>query len=228
MTTVTLNPRKTGDPQVDLTIYRVAHRAMQKGAHDLAGLGERLAGSADGLSRSRAADLRTYILLLCEDIHLHHSGEDRIGWPIISGSAGAHVDLTPFSADHDELDPVLDRLRETADRLAATPRNAAATAALAQDAVILRDMLDEHIGEEERDVFPIILEYVSVPDFKKWEKAMMDRYPKRNLWFLIPWSVSAIAPDEAAHILPMTPPPFRIANRLFAGKYRRFHHRIFG
>lgn len=226
MTTDTLSPRSAGEPQVDLCLYRVAHSAMQKGARDLAELAGRLAEGMK-LTPRRATDLQTYVRLLCHDIH-HHSGEDQIGWPIIAGSAAGQVDLTPFSADHDELDPIIDALRAAADRLAADPGDRTAVESLHRHAVRMRDLLDEHIAEEERELFPIISEYVSVADFKKWEKAMMKTYPMKDLWFLISLSVSSIAPQETAETVALTPVPFRVIRRLSAGKYRRFHQRLFG
>lgn len=223
-----VHPRKPGDPQPDLTLYTVAHRAMQRGAHDLASLAEHLRAGRDRLTRDRARALATYVSMFCDDVHLHHHGEDTIGWPIIAASAGDHVDLAPLSADHDQLDPMLDDLRTAAQRLRDDQRDPEALQTLAVQAVALRDMLDEHIGEEERDVFPIIREYVSAQDLARWEQAVMADYPKGNLWFLIPWSVQAIPAADVPATLARTPLPFRIAYRLFRGRYERLNRRLFG
>lgn len=223
---LTVHPRKPGDPQPDLTLYTVAHRAMQRGAHDLASLAERLRAGDDPLTRDRARALATYVGMFCDDVHLHHHGEDTIGWPIIAASAGDNVDLAPLSADHDELDPMLDDLRTAAQRLRADQRDLDALQTLAVQAVALRDMLDEHIGEEERDVFPVIREYVSAQDLARWEQAVMAGYPKGNLWFLIPWSVQAIPAAEVSATLARTPLAFRIAYRLFRGRYERLNRRL--
>jgi hypothetical protein len=201
---------------------------MQRGVHDLAGLAERLQRGEDRLTARRAGALKTYVDMLCDDVHLHHHGEDTIGWPIIAASAGDHVDLTPFSADHDELDPILDALRDAAHRLDRQPADADAVRLLAEQATGLRDMLDEHIAEEERDIFPIIREHVSVGDFTGWEQAVMADYPKRNLWFLIPWSVQAIPASEVPATLARTPVAFRIAYRLFRGRFQRLNATLFG
>ncbi|GAA0396383.1 hypothetical protein Acor_49160 [Acrocarpospora corrugata] len=226
--TTTIRPRRPGDPEVNLTIYGVAHRAMRQGARELAALAHTLRDGTVPLTPARAKALAEYVRLMTEEIHLHHHGEDTVGWPIIQASAGHAVDLEPFTADHDQLDPILDRLRRASTLLVTHPGDLTARETLATDSTVLRDLLDEHIDEEERDIFPIIRTYVSVADFQSWEHQMMTNYPKKNLWFLIPWSVSAIPAAEVPAALALTPLAFRIANRLFSGKYRRFHQLIFG
>lgn len=225
-TTPAVRPRRPGEPEPDLTLYTVAHRAMQRGAHDLAALAGRLQRREDQLTPARAKALATYVGMFCDDIHLHHHGEDTIGWPIIAASAGDNVDLAPLSADHDELDPMLDDLRAAAGRLLRDPTDPEAVELLAARSAELRDMLDEHIGEEERDVFPVIREYVSPEALASWEEQVMADYPKGNLWFLVPWSVQAIPPSEVASTLARTPVPFRIVYRLFRRRYERLNRRL--
>ncbi|GAA1008571.1 hypothetical protein Aple_100220 [Acrocarpospora pleiomorpha] len=225
--TTPVQPRRPGDPEPDLTIYGIAHLAMRHGAHELATLAQTLRDGAP-LTPARAKALAEYVRLMTEEIHLHHHGEDTIGWPIIQASAGHAVDLEPLTADHDQLDPILDRLRGASALLVTRPDDPAARQTLATDSIVLRDLLDEHIEEEERDIFPIIRTYVSVADFKGWEEQIMKNYPKKNLWFLIPWSVSAVPPADVPAALALTPLAFRLANRLFSGRYRRFHQLIFG
>lgn len=226
--TTRVRPRRPGEAEPDLTLYTVAHRAMQRGARDLAGLAARLQRGDDRLTPARARALGTYVRMFCDDVHLHHHGEDTIGWPIIAASAGDNVDLAPFSADHDELDPLLDDLRRTAARLQQDPTDTGALQALATDTATLHELLDEHIREEEQDIFPIIRQYVSPDALASWEKAVMQDYPKGNLWFLIPWSVQAIPAAEVGPTLARTPVAFRVAYRLFRRRYARLNRLLLG
>lgn len=227
-TVPSVRPRRAGDPQVDLRLYSTAHLSMKHGSREVAALAEKLRRGADRLTVKRAKALETYVRIFTEDIRLHHHNEDEVGFPIIVASAGTAVDISPLNSDHDQLDPILDALDAASHTLCSAPADTAALATLADQSVRLRDLLEEHIAEEERDLFPAILEYVSVVDFKRWEGIAVASTPKNHLWFLIPWAVAAIPPEDIAATFRLTPPPFRIIYRLFKGKYARLHRTIFG
>jgi hemerythrin-like domain-containing protein len=223
-----LHPRTGDDPRVDLQLYRMAHRSMQKGAHELAALAAALGPGGRPLTRERARALRTYVRAFTAIIRHHHENEDDIGWLVISGSAGVAVSLDGLSSEHEELDPILMALDGAARRLADRPSDSAALAALAAESMHLRDLLDHHIGVEERDVFPVIAEYVSVADFAYWEKVSIDGLPKRQLWWFVPWVFDAVPADERAEVQGKIPVALRVAERVFRGPYRRHYRRVFG
>ena len=92
-TTPAVTPRRDGEPEVDLTGYRLVHRAMLADTRAVADLADRVAGGSVVLTAARATALREYVGELCHEIHTHHDSEDRIIWPVIAASAGAAVDL---------------------------------------------------------------------------------------------------------------------------------------
>jgi hemerythrin-like domain-containing protein len=218
-----LHPRTTDEPRVDLQLYRIAHRSMQKGAHDVAALADDLRRGRCRLTPQRARALQIYVRIFTEEIRRHHESEDDVGWAVISGSAGSAISLEGLSSEHEELEPILMSLDGAARRLAARPSDTGAVEPLAVESARLRDLLDGHIAEEERDVFPVITEYVSVPDYTYWEQTAIDDLPKRDLWWIIPWVFAAVPAEEHDEVMRKIGPVLR----LFHGKYRRHHRRVF-
>ncbi len=223
-----VRPRRAGEAQIDLSGYRLAHKGMLNGARELVELSLRLRAGADTLTKPRADALAVYVRLMTEEIHRHHSLEDDDIWPVIAASAGPAVDLAPLTSDHDELDPIMERMRDATAALCERPGSRPAIEMLAVEAVRLRDLLEEHIGEEERDVFPVMLEHVSVEDFDRLEKTAAKQFPLRDIWFLLPWFFSSISKEQAAEMAKSAPLPMKIMYVLFRGRYARFHRRIFG
>ncbi|GAA2616001.1 hemerythrin domain-containing protein [Actinomadura fulvescens] len=224
---LTVRPRRPTDPQVDLRLYTIAHRAIQRGAHDLAELAGRLRAEETVLTERRAKALDRFVELFVSDIRHHHRYEDEIGFPVVRASALGAVDLEPLTVDHDRLDPILAALCAATAGLRTEPTDTLARKALAVESVRLRDLLDEHITEEERDIFPAISRYVSVEDFDRWERAVTKAYPKRRLWFTASWW-AAVTPEDDTVAWSKTPVSFRLALRLCRGRYERLHGTLFG
>ena len=80
------------------------------------------------------------------------------------------MELADLSDDHVELHAVIGRAERALPAFARDP----ATGAAEFGAVMteMADLLDEHIAEEEREVFPVIREHVSAPDFARCEAAV--------------------------------------------------------
>ena len=221
MTTVT--PRQTGDPRPDTLGMRLAHRAMLKDAHRLTTLLQELAATAPGPARARA--VAQYVADYCDSIHHHHSAEDDILWPVLAASAGAHVDLAELSDDHSALDPLLDRIRAAAAAFAARPAEEDTATALAVDLAELRDLLDEHIADEEASVLPAIEEYVSVKDWAAVEGEIRKR---AKLSFEAPRVVAVVTPAEYAVLAEEGGLLLRLLLAVLVPPFRRRERRVFG
>lgn len=165
-----VNVRRPGDPDPDLSGIILTHRAMVTDTRRLAELTTAVAQRRVPCSPGRAKAAARYVELMCESIHHHHTMEDEVLWPVIEASAGDLIDLTELTEDHAALDPRLDRLREHA---AAFGRSADPELArpLAAGLADLHRLLEAHIADEERDLFPVIRRYVSIKDWESIEKA---------------------------------------------------------
>lgn len=212
--TLTARPRTAGAPEPDLTTFRLIHRAMRGEVRRLAALTAEQGRTP--LPAGREAALQRLLTLLTTEIHAHHTKEDDVIWPVITASAGAVVDLLPLTADHGEIDPHLQRIRDGRGRERAE--------ALAE----LRDLLDEHITEEEALVFPVIRQYVPAEDFAECEKKFREGTSFAQLKFVLPFIVSYATEEETAHLLKEAGVVMRVLLALFRPGYRRLQREVYG
>ncbi|MFB9446597.1 hemerythrin domain-containing protein [Dactylosporangium vinaceum] len=150
----------------------VNHRSMVGDARRFAQVTRDIADGRVPATPARAKAVHRYLATLCDGIHHHHRAEDDVLWPILNATAGAEVDLAELTDDHAQLDPLLERIRAQAAALAAAPADRAAAARLADSLATLRDLLAEHIEDEERTVFPVIRRYVSGAQWQQVETAV--------------------------------------------------------
>lgn len=217
---------RSGGPAPDLTGITVAHRAMLADLGRLAGTAARLAAAPAALGREQAAGIRDYLEQLCDEIHQHHSREDEVLWPLVVSSAGTAVDLTPFSCDRTALGPVVDRVHAAARALPTDP--ARIIGELADGLAELRDLLQEYVTAEERDVFPIIGRYVSAADFHAAERQMTKGISFSHVRWLTSWIECFATPAEMRHMLSRAPLPFRVLLALSRHRYAALEQRAFG
>ena len=102
---------------------------------------------------------------------------------------------------------------------------------VAQDVVVLNEAaplpfqvssaLDEHIGEEEREVFPVIREHVSAADFVRCEELFRKGTSIGQLAFLLPWVADQCTPAERAELLATAGRPLVLLLRLTEPRYAR-------
>ncbi len=223
MTQISVTPRSAGDPRPDTLGMRLAHRAMLRDAARLPALLEQL--SAHPVAPSRARAVAGYVEDFCVSVHHHHSGEDDVLWPVLSASAGPDVDLAGLSDDHAALDPLLDRIRAGARRFRAAPSDEDAATALAVDLAELRDVLAEHVADEEASVLPAIEEHVSVPDWRDVEAEIRSR---AKLSFEVPRVLAVVTPEERAAIGSEGGVVLRLLLAVLGPPFRRRESRVFG
>ncbi|MEV0155528.1 hemerythrin domain-containing protein [Micromonospora sp. NPDC050686] len=221
------------ETEPNLVGFRINHRTMRADTRRLADLADRVAAGQITYDLRRAKALRTYVRLLCDGIHHHHRMEDEVLWPVLERSAAAEIDLRELSDDHASLDPVLDEARAAVDELAAvlaagSPAEGRARAAAGRLAAVLaqlRDVLDEHIEEEERLIFPVIQRYVSAADWDAVERAVRKGGALR---FELPRIERYARPDELAELKRMAGPVLRLMLAALRPGFRRREARVFG
>ena len=223
-----VTPRRDGDPEVDLTPYRLVHRAMLADTRGVADLADRVAGGSPALSAARAAALRSYVEALCQEIHTHHDGEDHLLWPVVAASAGTAVDLSGLTDDHGVIDPLLGRARSAAAALGTVPDDRDAACRLAGAMTEMSALLDEHIGEEERELFPVIRRFVSVADYEATETRLRRNvsWPRRR--WVVPWLAEHATAEETRQLLARAGLPFRVLLAVTRPGFRRTRREVFG
>jgi hypothetical protein len=211
--TATAAPVLTSD--TDLLGIRVAHRIMRRDARRLAGLAAAWADGSDPLLGRRRRVFGAWIEGLCLDIHHHHATEDDVLWPVLERYAGAEVDLAPLSDDHAALDPVLDDIRAGF----AVAASGGRVDVLAERLTHLADLLDEHIAEEERDLFPIIRTYVPLAEWQVVEKAA--QRGGAGIRYALPRIVENTSDAEFATMTASAPKPLLLVMKLLLPRFRR-------
>lgn len=190
------------------------HRAMRAETRRLAALA---AEQGDlPFPPEREAALRRHLGHLLAEVHGHHTKEDTVLWPVIAAAAGAAIDLGPLTDDHNAIEPCLAAVRDG--------RGVARAKALAD----LRDLLDEHITDEEATVFPVVRRYVTAADWKRCEQRMARGASLAQLRWTLPYLASHCAPDDLAVLTAQAGPVFRLLLRLTRPSYERLQRAVYG
>ncbi|MEV4377906.1 hemerythrin domain-containing protein [Streptosporangium sp. NPDC049644] len=205
----------------ELLGFQITHRAMRADTRRLAELAAQLAEGRQVADPARSRAIAEFITTLNQGIHHHHTMEDEVLWPVLERSAGAEVDLRDLSDDHADLDPLLTEINAQAAAFASTGD----AAALAKSLTRLADMLDEHIVEEERLLFPIIKKYVSVADWEMVETAVRKG---GNVKLDLPRIEQYAKPDELARLRKLAGPMLTLMISLFRRGHRRRQRLVFG
>ncbi|GEM32897.1 hypothetical protein NN3_39040 [Nocardia neocaledoniensis NBRC 108232] len=208
-------------PTPNLLGIRLAHRAMLADTARFATLARELAGGPCPPRRARA--VAGYLGLLCDSIHHHHRVEDEVLWPMLAAAAGDAVDLRELTDDHAQLDPMLAGIRAACADLVAG--RAGAAAHLADRLTCLHTVLDEHITDEERTVFPIVTEYLSPA---RWGQVEAAARGGAVLRFELPRMMAVCTPAERAEVLREGGLPVRAMLSVFGVRHRRRERALAG
>lgn len=222
---VKVTARRPGDPEPDLLGISLAHRAMVTDVGRVATLTSAFADGGMTCTPRRARAVARYVNLLCDSVHHHHTTEDQILWPVIEASAGGSVDLTELTEDHAALDPRLDRLRALAAGFRLNVGDKESAAPLAADLTELHGLLHEHIADEEREIFPVIRQYVSVDDWAAVEKAAQR---SGRMSFDGPRTVAVMTEQERVALSETVSPILLALITVLSVRHRRFDRRVFG
>jgi iron-sulfur cluster repair protein YtfE (RIC family) len=219
----TTGPRRSDDPVPDLTDYVVVHRAMTVDTRRLAQAAARVG------DRPRAAAMRTYLAGLSSEIRNHHHVEDHAAWPLILSAAGPEAAaLAALTDDHHRLDPLLDDAERIAAELVERPTDEDVADRLAATLDQLAMLLDQHVADEEREVFPLIRAHVAESDYAWLQQQFRRGLTLRALPFVVPWVVRHAAPDELPRLVGDAGWPLRVVLRMFRGRFAALEQRVFG
>lgn len=220
-----VTPRRPGNPEVDLTGFRLIHRTMRSGTRMLAQAVQGIAHD-ERCTRDRQRAIVTFTRHVVHEIHCHHEREDDVLWAVIAASVGGKLDLTPLSDDHVELAKLLTRVEQALPQFARDPSVGAPL--LAPALIELADLLDEHIAEEEERVFPIIREHVSTRDFEHCEAQFRKGMSAGHLLFVLAWMADNCAAEEKTRLLAAGGAMIRLMLRVGEGRYARMRDAVRG
>ena len=193
----------TGD--ADLTIMIAAHDAFRR---DLTRL-TRTTGSANLADPARRQSVAAGWDLFKRQLHLHHTAEDQIIWPVLrprlEHSPAALSVLDAMEAEHALIDPLL----------AAVDAQFAATCGdrLADTIDALTSALTGHLGHEERDGLPLIGVALTAAEWRGAGRKMAGKNGMAATSEMFAWILDGADREHAATTLAQFPPPLRLLYR---------------
>jgi iron-sulfur cluster repair protein YtfE (RIC family) len=204
------------------------HRAISADLARLTTLAEQVAGGERTMSTAGARRLGRYAhdLFACIDAHL--DDEDEIVWPVVVAAAGPAVDVGPLADDHHALDPLIARAVTAIDAWGAAPADPHRAAVASTVLRELSELIDEHIADEEREVFPILAQYVRAEDYDRCEQRIRLTTAASLARFLVPWVIAVATPPERATALRRGGWRVRLTLALWERRYAARAAAVFG
>jgi iron-sulfur cluster repair protein YtfE (RIC family) len=142
----------------------VVHRAFRREF----GLVPQLVRAVPAGDTARAAVLARHARLILEGLHLHHTSEDDILWPLLLERCPPDAELVErMEAQHSAVDGYIQQLTPALVRWEAEARPAVAEE-VASTFESLRAALVEHLDEEEREILPLAARHVSQEEWTSW------------------------------------------------------------
>jgi hypothetical protein len=194
-----------GAGDADLTIMIAAHDAFRRDLTRLA----RAAASADLSDPARHRSVAAGWELFKRQLHLHHTAEDEIIWPVLrprlAHSQMALSVLDAMEEEHSRIDPLLaaadaafqggqhDRVADVIDVLAST--------------------LTGHLGHEERDGLPLIGVALTAAEWQGVGRKIARKNGLSGGSEMFAWILDGADREHAGATLGQLPPPLRLLYR---------------
>ncbi|KOV72444.1 hemerythrin domain-containing protein [Streptomyces sp. MC1] len=216
----------TSTDRADVRDMLVVHEAFRQSYARLPGL-VREVGPGDV---QRAAVVADHARLIEEFLHLHHKGEDELLWPKLLDRAGDRLGdaVAVLESQHEEIAALL---AESAQRLAvwrAQPEKESGER-LAGSLERLGSLLTEHLGIEEKDVLPIVPEYVTAKEWHQLGDHAINALPKSKLPIVFGMLASYADPDVVKLMLSTAPLVPRLIMPVVGPKaYARHARKVYG
>jgi iron-sulfur cluster repair protein YtfE (RIC family) len=217
-----LRTKTAAEPEPDLTSIILIHRAIRQDLRRLAASLAEIAGHGAPPSQTRA--IGCYTAALLAEIRAHHENEDEVLWPVVAATAGQAVDLAPLTDDHRAIEAAVDRASRALASFRAQP---GAPAELHTSVIDLRDMLDEHIADEEEQILPAMRRYLPAEAYRWCDRQIQRKASGPGLRFTAPWLARYAQQDELSRRLATGGWPARIVLATARPGYARLERRAF-
>lgn len=164
---------------------------------------------------TRAGNISDHLGNLAMGLHHHHTGEDELLWPLMLARASMHADLiNRMEAQHERLHAPLARMEELLPRWRARAL-AADRDALADVLAEVSAALDEHLADEEREILPLVEEYITPAEWQALGERGREVLPKGKMALVFLGAILEEAtPVEKKRFLAELPAPVRLLWRL--------------
>jgi hemerythrin-like domain-containing protein len=179
---------------------------------------------------TRATTVADHLQLITGFLHHHHTGEDRLLWPVLLDRADSKFAPTVLlmEAQHERVAEQLELVEGLSTAFAATagPEEQAALAAACD---LLYVLLEEHLTAEENRVLPLAERYISKQEWIAMGEEGLGTLPKRQLPIAFGMMSYQGDPEVLADMIAPAPLPIRLlVPPLGRRAFRRYALRVHG
>jgi hypothetical protein len=207
----------------DVRDMYVVHRVFRR-EFDLI---PRLVRKAPAGDVARAEVIARHLDLMLAGLHMHHTGEDEILWPLLLARATPSRELIEtMQAQHEAVDSYADQIGV----LAAEWRSTGSVVRGEQLARLVEDFrtaLVEHLDLEEREILPLSAHHISSTEWDGMGDHGVDAMTKTQLPLMFGAVLEDASDEERAMMLAKLPALVRLLlNTLGKRQYRRYVSRV--
>jgi hemerythrin-like domain-containing protein len=159
----------------------------------------------DDLARAKfVADHATGLLRF---VHIHHSGEDELLWPVLLERVEVEADLIRRMEDqHEHVAALLPHAQEQLPAWTAEP-SPESGAELAATFEQIASVLGEHLGEEETDILPLVETHLTVAEWERLGEHARGSLAPPDLMASLAAILEEADDEERAMFTAVLPPP---------------------
>lgn len=205
----------------------VVHRAFRNELHSIPDL---IGAVRDG-DATRAATVNAHLRFIVTVLHHHHAAEDDLIWPKLHARVPMRDDdITRMEHEHQAVAAGVDAAMSAGAVWAKTGATADAEPLLSAVAQLI-GLVDVHLDDEERDVVPLIEEYITAPEWKQLiarGAAILRTHPKLGL-VIAGFVLEGVSEEDGRRFLAGVPAPARLLWHLVGVRlYERYRAVLYG
>jgi hypothetical protein len=207
------------DPRPDVNEMVVIHRVFRR---ELPAIPSLVRRTRDG-DTDRAGVVAGHLRLIMAGLHMHHTGEDVVLWPLLLERATPSTELVETMQRQHHRD---DEHAGQVEALAAaweTDSSGVRGEQLARVVEQLAEALLEHLDLEEREILPLVSRHISVSEWDSLGEHGKDSMSARQLPLMFGAILEEADDEERQRMLAHLPAPVRLVMRTMgAWQYRRY------
>ena len=200
-------PRTMGADTYEMQlIHRVIRREL--------GLAPRLIrGAAGNPARSRRVGAHLSEMLFF--LHTHHTGEDKLLWPVLRPRVTLEQDLIDrMESQHEQVAATTGTIEQHLPGWTASADPGTGETIIA-GIEAMTAVLAEHLAEEEQRILPLVSELFTQAEWDKLGEHGFGAVPPRRRFVVLGHILEEATPAERARFITKVPPPARLAYKIF-------------
>lgn len=216
-----ISPAAPSRPDVNEMV--VIHRVFRR---EFTALPKLIRAVAEG-DVARARLVEEHLTLILDGLHMHHTGEDAVLWPLLQVRAAPSTALVETMQHQHGIVESRTEVVRTQSAIWAQAPTPTGGEQLARTVEGLAAALFEHLELEEREILPLVLCHITVEEWQSLGDHGRDAMSARQLPLMFGAILEEADTDERGRMMAQLPIPVRLFLRtLGARRYRRYITRV--